>query len=161
MINIRTELNKKHFAEMLKTVGDIKNKIGNLIPVWEEWIPTYQKYMKDVENSGGTVMYDKHWEKYSKAYAKKKRTSVNNVNLRVSGKLWTAASGGAGWFENKKDDSLEIGIKKSVVPYAGYIQGGTKKMPARPFFKTAKDGLTLKALENLLKIAKKYLMGQK
>ncbi len=69
---------------------------------------------------------------------KKTGNNMRSIAAEVSG-MGMVADGGEGSSERIVDDSSIEGAVYSTSGYGGYLETGTAKMPARPYFKPALD----------------------
>ena len=79
--------------------------------------------------------------------------NVRSIASEVSGMKGTTSKGEDAEPQRVVDDSKLEGAVYSTSGYGGYIETGTVKMPARPYFKPALD----KAMKNLPKEIKAHL----
>jgi hypothetical protein len=147
-MEIRSERARKTFRELAKRVGD-------MIPVWKDFRQWWQDdMMKRTWDSRGAAMEGARWAKYSPAYLKWKRKNHGGKRmLELSGRLFNAARGGAGWKDTIRKKSLTMGV--NVGDYAYWLQHRQKN--PRFYFYTPKEDIPNRAYAYLIKITDERL----
>jgi HK97 gp10 family phage protein len=83
-----------------------------------------------------------------KGSPKKTGNNMRSISSEVSG-MGMVASGGEGGVERMVDDSKLEAAVYSTSGYGGYLETGTYKMPARPYFRPALDMNKNKLIPNI------------
>lgn len=155
-VTIDADKAKKDFSKLARRVKDLR-------PVFTDFIKYYQdKIMPASFNTKGSLM-GKKWQSATDQYRKWKSKSPKNTsgsstaNLKLTGRLYDAATGGSGWYQKIGKKTLEFGIKRGVIKYANRHQEGTSGMPQRPFFYTANGDIPKRAWLFLKTETEQYL----
>lgn len=141
---------------------ELQARIKDMRPVWASFLNFYKTDIipKSFESKGSLM--GGRWIGLTDRYRKWKSTTSTNtsssagVSLKLTGRLYAAATGGAGWYQKVNKQSVEFGIKKGVIPYANRHQEGNN-MPQRPYFYTVDDKLPTRASLFLYNEALKYV----
>lgn len=123
--------------------------LGNLKPMYEKFLPTIRKEIKDHFAAQGNPK----WKALSARYLaspKKINSKYPTKILKLTGKMWKAATRkGYGHIESVSNDGIVYGIKLKQIPYArlhdkgGKIGGrGRGVMAKREFLKLTKAGVS-------------------
>jgi hypothetical protein len=105
--------------------------------------------------SRGKMMEGQSWTSYSQKYAdwKKKNYGSKMPNLKVSGDLYNAVTGGTGWGEkvDKKTMTIEVGGKE----YFWYVS--ERQTNPRKYFYTTENDLPARAWKWLIDRTNEHL----
>lgn len=154
MIDLQIELKAERARRTLRTlIGRIKD----MSPVWKD----FKQYWTDdlmprSWQSKGALMEGGRWAALSPAYRKWKLSAKNSGSkelLKLSLKLYNAATGGAGWYDDIKKNTMTIGV--NVGDYSYWIQHRQKN--PRFYFYTPKEDIPNRAYAYLIKIMDEYL----
>ena len=124
--------------------------LGNLKPMYEKFLPTIRKEIKDNFKAEGRPT---KWKALSARYLASPR-KINSkfpmAILKLTGKMFKAATGKAkGHIESVTKDGIVYGVNLKDIPYArlhdkgGKIggRGGGKMMPQREYLRLTKEGV--------------------
>lgn len=146
----------KLYTERAKnTFIKLARRLQNLEPIWDKFIDYYQnEIIPGTWNSKGALMEGKRWEPLSEKYLKWKQKHYPGMPLLyATGKLMQAAEGGAGWYEDKKPDNLQIGL--SGEDYFYWVT--ERENHSRKYFYTSTGDLPNRAWKYLIDITNEYL----
>lgn len=145
---IGIERTKKTFLELAKRVSD-------MTPIWKDFRDFYQQDMMPKSfGSKGALMEGGRWHALTPAYRKwKQKSGYSQELMKLTGKMYNAATGGAGWSDKigKKDMTMEV----KGEDYYYFTQH--RKTNPRFWFYTSKEDLPNKAWTYLVKITDEYL----
>lgn len=129
-LELKVEGTKELIAAFEKVQDGVADLRKNAI-----WFKVQQAAYKEIKAqfAGEGIGPSGKWQELSSPYKEYKAKKWGNVPiLQASGRLWkslTRENGDA--VVDKQPLEMTLG---TTVPYAGYHQKGTKKMPARPFY---------------------------
>jgi phage gpG-like protein len=139
--------NMQNYSQAQNIIKNLINRISNLKPVFEDFIISYQRIIKEAFQTRGAI-FGKRWAEYTKNRINNKGKFVSNYKKRrlprnmliQSSRLYGATQGGAGFFKTITNKSCTFGINSSI-PYARIHQYGGKtgknnraNMPQRAYF---------------------------
>lgn len=164
---IQIEIRGKRLDELKFALGELERRMVNISPMLEKFAQWYQQAIGRWWDSKGNKM-GRRWPGLSKAYAKRKQAMVGRrgADLQLTGRLKTAATGGAGWFHKIEGTKLTVGIEG--IPYAGIHQTGGRipgrggrmiDMPQRAYFISADGGLPGEAIQKLIDLLREHGEG--
>jgi hypothetical protein len=147
-IEMRAERARKTFSKLASRLKDMK-------PIFKTFKIFYQDdMMKRVWESRGSAMEGGQWANYSDAYRKwKAKHYAGKPKMILTGKLYNAVQGGAGWYDKISKDSMTMEVKGEAYFY--WVQHRQKN--PRYYFYTPKEDLPNRAWAYLIKIADEYL----
>jgi hypothetical protein len=140
-----------------KTFIELARRIDDMTPVWEDFADYYKNdLMKTSWGSKGALMEGSRWAPLTAQYRKWKAKSGGSKELmKLSGKMFTAATGGSGWKDNISKKSLTMGIHGEEYYY--WVQH--RQTNGRFYFYTPDEDLPKRAWVKLVELTDKYLEG--
>ena len=164
-LQLKFHINYKEFAEMDRFFMVSGEILKNLKPMFEKFIPTIRKEIKDQFAAEGKP---KKWQKLKASYLaspKKMNSKYPMKILKLNGKMWKAATtkGARGNIDIVDNNGLTYGVDLKLIPYArlhdkGGAIGGRGKggmMPQREFIKLTKEGI-----KRIVSKAHKFIRSQ-
>jgi hypothetical protein len=142
------ERTKRTFKELAKRVDD-------MTPVWKDFREYWQKdLMPKSWASKGGLMEGSRWAPLTPEYRKwKAKAGGSKELLKLSEKMFKAATGGSGWKDKIEKKSLTMGIEGEAYYY--WVQH--RKTNPRYYFYTPKEDLPKRAWAELVKMTDDYL----
>lgn len=130
-IKYTTERAKQTFVRLAK-------RVSNLNPVWHKFIDYWKNdVIPAVWQGKGKLMEGKKWEPLTEKYRKwKAKKYPGKPMMYLSGKLFSAAEGGPGWYQKLQPKSLEIGVQG---PEYFYFISERMNNPRKYFYTTNED----------------------
>ncbi len=151
ILRLEYGINWKEFKEMDRFFVVSGEVLANLKPMYEKFLPTIRKEIKDQFSQEGIPQ---KWKNLSSTYlasSKKSRSKYPLSILKLTGKMWRAATmkGARGNICSVSNDGITWGIRLKQIPYArlhdlgGRLSGKARgTMPQREFLRITKDGIT-------------------
>jgi hypothetical protein len=138
-----------------KTFLELARRIDDMTPVWEDFADYYKDDLMKVSwQSKGALMEGSRWSPLTAQYRKWKAKSGGSKELmKLTGKLFNAATGGAGWKQKISKDNLIMGVEGEAYYY--WVQHRQKN--GRFYFYTKDEDLPKRAWAKLVKLADDYL----
>jgi len=152
MVELQIDIKAQRARKTLKTLF---KRINNLEPIWKD----FKKYYQDdiiprSWNSKGALMEGGRWTPLTPAYWKwKLKSGLSKKLLTLIGKMFTAAKGGAGWYDKIDKKSMTMGIQGEKYYY--WVQH--RQTNPRFYFYTKKEDIPNRAYAYLIKITDEYL----
>lgn len=160
-IDIQSNIDKtiSRFERLARRVNDMR-------PIWKDFLKEYKQIIAQNFEARGAIMNGQRWpvywqdsnapdKEYRAAYYRRKKGS--RPMLRLTDRLYNAATGGAGWYDKIKKKSVELGIKN--VKYSKVHQYGYKKrnIAQRPYLFAKENTLPARAWVMLIEITSRYV----
>lgn len=154
MIDIKIEMRAERAR---KTLQKLLRRVTDMTPIWKDFKQYWQDdLMPRSWESKGALMEGSKWTPLTPQYLKWKNSARNTGSrklLILSGKMFGAAKGGAGWYDKIDKKSMTMGIKGKDY---FYLVQHRQKNP-RLYFYTKKDDIPNRAWAYLIKITDEYL----
>ncbi|HUV84381.1 MAG TPA: hypothetical protein VMV86_01665 [Methanosarcinales archaeon] len=150
-LQLKFQINYKEFAEMDRFFMVSGEILKNLKPMFEKFIPTIRKEIKDQFSAEGKP---EKWKELSAGYLaspQKMNSKYPMKILKLTGGMWKAATkdGAPGNISVADNNGLTYGVSLETFPYARLHDAGGKIggickgsiMPKREFIKLTKEGV--------------------
>jgi len=149
-VKFYTERARNTFIKLARYLEDLR-------PVWEEFIPFYQQdVIPGTWKTTGMVMEQSKWVPLTEKYRKwKERKYPGRPMLTLEGKLYAAATGGPGWFQELKKKEMTMGVDGE--DYFYHVSERQKN--PRKYFYTRNNTLPARAWAKLIKLTDERLQG--
>jgi len=161
MIRLEFGIDHKEFKEMSRFFIISGEVLANLKPMYEKFLPTIRQEIKEQFSKEGKPSKWKALKPSYLASPKKMNSKYPMKILKLSGKMWKAATnkGSKGNICSVTKDGIAWGVNLKEIPYArlhdlgGKISGkGHGIMPQREFLKLSKEGIS-----RIMQVAHKFI----
>jgi hypothetical protein len=135
----------------IKLAGDIKD----LTPVWNEFISYWQgTVMPETWKSQGRNMEGQKWTSLTPEYLAWKRKHYPGKRLlELTGKLYGAVTGGAGWYQKAEKQRLEFGVQGE--DYFWWVS--ERETNPRRYFYNQNEDMPPKVWHELINLTNRHL----